>query len=134
MSNFKDKTFTDRRTSANEAMAARLAKFRAKPAPDDPEVLAREAARKAVLEAREIRTAERAVAKAELLAREAEEQAARALVLEAEKAAAVVAAAEAEIAKKAAQNERASRVMADEAARKAERDERYAARKARKKG
>ena len=53
MSGFKGSKFTDRADAAAAAKKAMLEKFRAKPAPDDPAVLARAAERKAIAEARE---------------------------------------------------------------------------------
>ncbi|SFK27230.1 hypothetical protein SAMN05444581_10528 [Methylocapsa palsarum] len=131
LGSFREKDFSERRGAAAEATAARLAKFRAQPGPDDPAVVAREAERKAIREAREKREAERAAANLERLAREAAEKAAREAQLEAERIAAEEAKAAEKAAKGAALAERAARVIADEAARKAERDRRYAARKAR---
>ena len=85
---YRDKSFADRRTAATEAKKALLEKFKAKPAPDDPEVLAKQAERKAILEARERRDAEKARLKQEKLAREAEERAAREAAAEAARLAA----------------------------------------------
>jgi hypothetical protein len=131
LSNFREKGFAERRSAAMDAVATRLAKFRAKAGPDDPAVLAREAERRAILEARKIREAQRAAAKLERLAREAAERAEREAALEAER----IAAEEAKAAEKAAKGARlaglAARVIADEAARKSARDQCYAARKAR---
>ncbi|WP_084143420.1 DUF6481 family protein [Methylocapsa acidiphila] len=131
MSNFREKGFVERRSAAVNAVAARLTKFRAKPGPDDPAVLAREAERKAILEARKIREAQRAAATCKQLAREAAERAEREAALEAERIAAEEATAAEQAAKGARLAGLAARVIADEAARKAARDQRYAARKAR---
>jgi hypothetical protein len=133
LSSFKEQGHLERRSSAKDAMAARLAKFQARPGPDDPAVMARIAERKAINEAREQRAAERAAAQQEKLAREAAEKAAREAALEAERLELEAAKAAEEAARKAASAERAARVIADEAARKAARDQRYAARKARQK-
>jgi hypothetical protein len=133
LSNFKEKSFAERRAAATDAVAARLANFRAKSGPDDPAVLAREAERREIREARKIREAQRAAAKLEQLAREGAERAEREAVLEVER----IAAQEAKAAEKAAKGATlaglAARVIADETARKAERDKRYAARKANQK-
>jgi hypothetical protein len=114
MSGFKEPNFADRQKAAQEARKNILEKFRAKPGPDDPAVLRRQAEREAL-------AAERAKAK---LAREAAkaEQAAR------EAAAAAEAAAQLQREKE----EAAARELALEAERKAARDARYAARKRRK--
>jgi hypothetical protein len=128
---YREKDFHERRNAANEAKKALLERFKARPADDDPEVLARKAERQAILEARAIREAEKARLKQEKLAREAAEKAAReAAAAEARRIAEEAAAAEAK-AREAEENERIARLLADEAERKAKRDARYAARKAR---
>lgn len=131
MAIYRDQSFAERRDSANAAKKALLDKFKAKPADDDPEVIARRAERKAVLEARAIREAEKAKQKQERLAREAEERAR--LAAEAE-AARIKAEEEAREAARLAAIEEEERLTAQiglEAAAKAKRDARYAARKAR---
>lgn len=133
LSNFREKGFAERRSAATDAVAERLAKFRAKSGPDDPAFLAREAERKTIAEARKIREAQRAAAKLEQLAREAAEKVEREAALEAERIAAEEAKAAEEATKGAALAVLAARVIADEAARKAARDKRYAARKANQK-
>lgn len=131
MAIYREKDFHERRNAANEAKKALLERFKARPADDDPEVLARKAERQAILEARAIREAEKARLKQEKLAREAAEKAAReAAAAEARRIAEEAAAAEAK-AREAEENERIARLLADEAERKAKRDARYAARKAR---
>lgn len=131
MALFREKDFQERLSAQNEAKRALLAKFKARPAADDPAVLAKQAERKAILEARAKREAEKAKLKQEKLAQEARERAEREAIAEAErKAAEEAAAAQAKI-HEAEENERIARVLADEAARKAKRDARYAARKAR---
>ena len=110
---FKD-TFSDRRDAAAKAKQALLEKFRARAPEDDPELQARKEARRAVVEAREQRQAERKRAK--------EEEAAR---LAAEKAA-----AEAEAARLAAEEIASAKDLL--AKQKAARDARYAARKQRR--
>lgn len=106
--------FDDRLSAAAAAKQALLERFRARPAPDDPAEIARQAALKAIADAREARAAERRAAKEAELARIAAEEAAL-------KAAAEQAAKEAR-----------ARAAAEEAARKAARDAKYAARKARR--
>jgi len=128
---YREKDIFERRNAANEAKKALLERFKAKPAADDPAVLAKQAERKAILAAREIREAEKARLKQEKLAREAAEKAEREAAAEAARIAAEeVAQAEAKI-REAEENERISRLLSDEAERKAKRDARYAARKAR---
>ncbi|CDX16166.1 DUF6481 family protein [Mesorhizobium sp. VK24D] len=131
MAIYREKDIFERRNAANEAKKALLERFKAKPAADDPAVLARQAERKAILEARAIREAEKARLKQEKLAREAAEKAEREAAAEAARIAAEeAAAAEAKI-REAEEAERIARLLADEAERKAKRDARYAARKAR---
>ena len=118
---FKDNKFSERQRVSAEAKTALLAKFKTRPAADDPEVLARQAERVAVAEARELRMAERR--------RQREEEAAR--------VAAERAAAAAEEAARTAEQEAAAREATRQEAltkieQKAARDKRYAARKARR--
>ena len=80
---YRDKSFAERRTAAIDAKKALLEKFKSKPAPDDPAVLAKQAERKAILEAREKRAAEKEKLRQEKLAREAAERAAREAAAEA---------------------------------------------------
>jgi len=128
---YREKDIFERRNAANEAKKALLERFKTKPAADDPAVLARQVERKAILEARAIREAEKARAKQEKLAREAAEKAEREAAAQAARIAAEeAAAAEAKI-REAGETERIARVLAEEAERKAKRDARYAARKAR---
>ena len=121
----KDKDFGDRLSAAKDAKKAMLAKFRQRPGLDDPAVIQRQAERAAVSAARDLRKAERdaqaAAAAAEKVAQEEREAAER----------------EAAAVEKAAQEKReaADKEAADaqlELDRKAARDARYAARKARK--
>lgn len=100
----KSNDFADRQKNAAEAKKALLEKFKASPKLDDPEMVAKRAEK-----------AERAAQKAERLR-----------AAKAEKAAA----AEAEAARQKAAKEKLK--TSTEAERKAERDRRYAARKARK--
>lgn len=117
MKNLKE--LNERRAAAAEARKLLLKKFDSAPKADDPEVIAKRAEREAIVAAREARKAER-----ERLAKEEEDR----KLAEAE-AVARAAAAEAE-ALAAEANNRIARVVMDEAERKAERDRRYAARKA----
>ena len=120
-----DNGFADRRKAADEAKKLLLKKFVTAPKADDPELAAKLAERQALSEAREIRRAERAKAKQEELERQLAEAAALTAAADAE------AKAEAEARESEAKN-RIARVVSDEAERKAERDRRYAARKARR--
>ena len=128
MSFLNSHKFQDRQEAAAKARKAMAEKFLARPKydPNDPAVLAREAERKRVLEARAEREIERAKRKAEQEAaeaiRKAAEEAARQEQLRLEE----IARAEAEAARRA----ELERV---EFEKKLERDARYAARKERKK-
>ena len=97
----------------------------------DPAVLARQAERKKILEARAIREAEKQRLKQERLAREAAEKAARDAEEARLRAEAEARAAEEAKVRAAEEAERIALELADEAARKAKRDARYAARKSR---
>ena len=116
----KSANLSDRLEAAAAAKKVALARFQARPAPDDPVVKAQQAARKAISDARDHRAAERKAAREADLTRQAAERAAQA---------ADQAAQEAEQRRLAA--EAADREAAVEADRKATRDARYAARKAR---
>ncbi len=119
MSGFKDK-FADRQQAAAKAKAALQERFKTRPAPDDPEVLARQAERRAIIEAREAREAEREIARAAEKERQAELARLEAVAREEQKAR--------ELQELMDQQERE---VALKAAQKAARDARYAARKAR---
>ncbi len=106
--------FDDRINAAAAAKQALLERFRARPSPDDPAEIERQAALKAIADARDARAAERRAAKEAELQRLAAEAAAR-------KAAELLAAQEAK---------RQAALL--EAERKAARDAKYAARKARR--
>ena len=110
----KNANFGDRLNAAAAAKKAMLERFHARPSPDDPAVKEQQAARKAISDAREVRMAERKAAREAEAQRQAAEQAAR----------------EAEERRLAA--EAAAQAVALEAERKAARDARYAARKARR--
>jgi hypothetical protein len=122
---FNGHNFQDRQTEAANARKAQLEKFRSRPDPNDPAVLEKEAKRRAVIEARKVREAERErkrkIREAEEAARKAAEEAARheQLRLEAE-------------LQEQLRLEEIARKEALEAEKKAERDARYAARKERK--
>jgi hypothetical protein len=119
MNAFKnDDDFNERLGTAAKAKQALLEKFRARPKPDDPAAVERQAARLAISRARDVRIAERKAA------REAE-----AVRLQAE---AARQAAEEAARRAAVEAEQAAREAALEAERKAARDARYAARKARR--
>ncbi|MDK1494061.1 DUF6481 family protein [Sinorhizobium sp. 7-81] len=119
-----DNGFVERRNAAAKAKRRLLAKFVSAPKETDADMQERLAIRKAVAVAREVRRAERQALKT------AENE--RLLA----ETAVAISAAEAEERKEAETRRaeianRALRGVADEAARKAERDRRYAARKAR---
>lgn len=124
MRHASDNGFADRRKAAAEAKQQLLKKFISAPKADDPALAAKLAERQANAAAREARRAER-----ELLKQQENE---KKLAEAAERAAAAEAEAKAEAqAREQAEHDRIARLLADEAARKAERDRRYAARKAR---
>jgi|ERR1700722_8615595 hypothetical protein len=106
--------FDDRLSAAAAAKQALLERFRSRPSAGDPAWVEQQAALKAIADARDARAAERRAAKEAEAARVAAE-------LAAQRTAEQVAAAEAKL-----------RAAALEAERKAARDARYAARKARK--
>jgi membrane protein involved in colicin uptake len=113
--------FNDRNSAAINARKAALEKFRARPGPEDPAVLERQAERAAIAAAREVRMAEREAARAAEAERLAAEEAAR------------VAEQQAKAAEEAAlKAEAKARAVALAAEQKAARDARYAARHARK--
>ncbi len=118
---FKHADFSDRASSAAKAKQALIEKFRARPGPEDPAVQAKVAERLAVAAAREQREQERKLAREAETARKAAEELERL----------------AEVARRAAEKTeeekaRKADLLALEAERKAARDARYAARKARK--
>ena len=126
---FSGHNFQDRQASAAKAKQALLEKFRSRPAADDPAVQQRDAERRAVVEARKQREAEKAekrrLEEIERQKRLAAEEAARVQALADQQR------REAEEAELKAAEEAELKVMI-EAEKKAERDARYAARKARK--
>jgi hypothetical protein len=117
MKGFKEKTFNDRRSAAQEARQAALERFRSRPGPDDPEVVKRREERMAIASARAVREAERkAIKEAEAAAR-AEQEAKDKVEREARERREAI--------------EKVIREAAEAAERKKLRDARYAARKAR---
>jgi hypothetical protein len=120
MRTLKGTDFNDRTKNSDEAKKALLERFKARPAADDPEVLARQEERRRIIEAREIREAERRRLKEEEKARQEAER--LRLIAEEE-------ARQAELAAEAA--EAAERAKQELIEAKLERDRRYAARKAR---
>jgi hypothetical protein len=120
----RNNELSDRRKTAADAKASLLQAFRAAKEAAEPTRLARQQERQGVASAREERRATRERVKSE----ERERIQADA----AEREAAIAAAACAEmVARETADKKRISRVIEDEAARKAKRDRRYADRKTR---
>lgn len=125
----KDNDLADRRTAAADAKAALLRGYQATKEAAEPTRLARQAERLAVATAKEERHQERDRIKLEELARQKEQERIKAEAAEYQTAANVAARAQAEAQEKT--DSLIARVISDEAARKAERDQRYASRKAR---
>ncbi len=128
MSFLNGNSFADRQAAAAKARKAMAEKFLAKTKydPNDPAVVEREAKRKAILEARELREVERAKRRAEEAAAEAARKAADEAVRQ-EQLRIEALAREAEAQRLREEQERL------EYEKKLERDARYAARKERKK-
>lgn len=124
LKNRRDNDLADRRSAAAESKAALLQAHRDAQQAAEPTRLARQDERLAVAAARDERRAERERAKIE----EQERVDAEAARQQAEADAAAGAEAR---ARQKVENDMISRVVRDEAARKAERDRRYANRKAR---
>lgn len=125
MKNARDTQLSDRRGAAADAKAAQLNAYRAARAAAEATAPERQAERASITMAREERRLERDRVKLEQQARIERETA--------EREAAEYAAANAElIARQKAEDARVASVIEDEAARKAERDRRYANRKARR--
>jgi len=120
MKNKKDNDFADRRSAAADAKAARLDAHRVAKETAEPNRLARQEERLAVAAARNERQAERARIKLEEQERAALDKVETDAATKAEEA-----------ARNKAEQKSRSRDADDEAARKAERDRRYANRKAR---
>jgi hypothetical protein len=117
MKGYKEKSFSDRLSAAQQARQAVLEKFKSRPGPDDPEVIRRREERLALAEARAKREAERqAIREAEAKIRAEQEAKEK---------------AEREAREKREAIERVIRESAEAAERKKQRDARYAARKAR---
>ncbi|MEF2073723.1 DUF6481 family protein [Consotaella aegiceratis] len=129
MPSFNGNDFNERRKNASESKKALLERARAKAS--DPDLLKRQEERRKIAEAR----AERAAAREAEKERQRQEEAALMAELEAEERARQAEVEERqraeEEAKKKASDDMVSRLLADEAERKAKRDARYAARKAR---
>lgn len=124
MGHARNNELTDRRSAAADAKASLLTAYRAAKKAAEPLQSTRQAERISLVEAREARRAERE--------RLQNEERSRVETLAAQEQAAIEAVAAAEVeARESAENARISRVVEDEADRKAERDRRYAARKAR---
>jgi len=115
---------SDRRAASADAKTALLNAFRAAKTAAEPGKMARQAERLAVVSAREERRLERERLKVEERKRVETEAAEKRAAAEAEALAVTE-------ARESAENARIARVIEDEAARKAERDRRYANRKAR---
>jgi hypothetical protein len=124
LKNIRENDLSERRKAAAEAKATLLRNYRVAKEAAEPTRLARQEERVAAAKVREELRAARERAKLE------EQQRVQAEIVERQAAADAVAAAEV-AAREAAENKRISRVVEDEAARKAERDRRYANRKAR---
>jgi hypothetical protein len=122
----KENDLADRRTAAADAKAALLDAHRVAKAAAEPTRLARQEERLEIATARNERRAERLQAKLD-------EQERIQADLDRDQAAADAAAEAQAAARDKALDDRVSRVVKDEAARKAERDRRYADRKARRK-
>lgn len=142
MGRFDNTKFNERIDTAAAARRALVEKMKNRPGDDDPEVMRKRAERDAIVAARAKREAEKEEARRLQALKQAEEKAAREAAEAAERAAREQAEFEAELerqrlaeiekqAAEAARLERAARILADEAVRKAARDARYAARKAR---
>lgn len=116
-----DNTVADRQSTAAAAKQAMLDRFRARPSADDPAYIEQQAALKAISDAREVRAAERRAERA----LEAERQAAAQALKKAEQAAQ-------EVEKLRQAREAVFRAEELEREKKAARDARYAARKARR--
>jgi hypothetical protein len=127
MSFLNTNKFQDRQATAAAARKAMAERFASRPKydPTDPKVLEREAARKAVLEARAVREVERARLKIEAEAAEAARKAAEAIEHAEQERLDALRRSEEETSLKAEQERL-------EFEKKLERDARYAARKARK--
>jgi hypothetical protein len=120
MKGFKEKTFSDRLQEAADARKSALERFKARPDPNDPEVVKRREERLKIAQARAEREAVRKVQKEAEAAARAEQEA--------------IERAEREARERREAVEKVIRDAAEAAERKAARDARYAARKARQTG
>lgn len=111
----KEHKFQERASTSADAKKAMLERFRSRPSPDDPAVIARRAERELVAKARDERTTERDRARREDEARKESER----IAFETSE----------KERKEREELERVERELALEAARKSARDARYAARK-----
>lgn len=130
---YKQPTFADRRSHAETAKSALIERYRGRPGPDDPRMVALADRRRSVHEERLARQADRQRMAEEERARVA---AALRLAEEQELAAALAQQAEVQAQVEAAQQARRDRLAASAmttADQKASRDARYAARKSRQK-
>jgi Family of unknown function (DUF6481) len=129
---FKEKDFEERRNASLDARKAMVQKFRSAAEGDASAAQVRAAERRAVADDRLARAAERKNAKQAELVREKQEALDRAeaeLAAEAERLDTIAAE---KVKRVEAELSLAARVVADESVRKAARDAKYAARKARK--
>ena len=117
MRSFKDQDVKERLARAAEARQKALEKFKGRPGADDPEVVKRRQEREAIAAARAVREAEREARKEKEAAERAERE--------------VKEKAEREVRERREAVEKVIRDAAEAAERKADRDRRYAARKAR---
>ncbi len=115
-----NKTLTERRSDAAAAKQEMLRKLQSKPGPDDPAVIARRAERKAIADAREARQAAKAAAAEQARIEQAAREAAEAV--------------ERQLAAERAEEDRIAQEAALEEQKQRARDQRYAARKAAKRG
>ena len=129
MRNPKDNDLADRRSAATAAKAARLRAHQTTKDAAEPTRLARQAERLAVATARDKRHEERDRLKLEDRERQQEQERIRAEAADYQAAANVAARVQAEAQERT--DNLIARVIKDEAARKADRDQRYANRKAR---
>lgn len=129
MRSSKSNDLADRRSAAADAKAARLSAYRARVEAAEPTRAARQEELVALATARQERREERDRLKAELQERQQEQERVRAEAAAYQDAANVAARAEIEAREK--DKNLIARVIKDEAARKADRDRRYANRKSR---
>ena len=132
MRQLRENSFSERQKASADAKKQLLSKFKTAPKPDDPSMVAKRAEREAIAAAREARRVERERLKQEETARE-EALAEAARQAEAQRQAEEEARLRAEEeVRKEEDRKLADHLLAIEAEKKAERDRRYAARKARR--